>query len=105
MQGMGDTMSAMVLEASDKAKGMPGQTTPVVRAFVSIALDELTSMDPASDGTADSIHQVECVGHDSAFFSGIQGRQLTHAIAVSFFVQKCVALPSNRIPVTHFSGH
>lgn len=92
MQDMGDTMSAMFLEASEKAKETPGQTTPVVRAFVSVALDELTSMDTSSDSTADNTYQVECVGHDSSLFSGIQGKQWTHVTTVSALVQICVAL-------------
>ncbi|CAM9102892.1 unnamed protein product [Laminaria digitata] len=50
-------MSTMFLEASRKAMETPGQATPVVRAYVSLALQELTSSDLSSSGTTENTYQ------------------------------------------------
>lgn len=56
-----EIMSTMFLEASEKAMETPGQATPVVRAYVSLALQELTSSDLSSSGTTESTYQVKDV--------------------------------------------
>lgn len=63
---MGDTMSTMFAEASDKAKETPGQTTPVVRAYASVVLNELISTYPASGDTTNNTYQVARLRFDLA---------------------------------------
>ena len=63
-QDVGETMSTMFSEATEKAKETPGQTTAVVRAYVSVVRQELRSTETSSDGTANNIYQVGCMCHD-----------------------------------------
>lgn len=66
IQDVADTMSTMFVEASEKSRETPGQTTTVVRAYVSVALHELTSANSPSDSIANNTYQVSFVRHDSA---------------------------------------
>lgn len=60
-QNANETLLNLFLEAREKAKQTPGLTTPVVRAYVSVALQELTSTNPSSGSTANNTYQVGCV--------------------------------------------
>ena len=53
-----EALSSLFLTASEKAKEAPGQTTPVVRAYVSVAVQELASTEPSSGNATNNTYQV-----------------------------------------------